>query len=170
MQHKQRFTNVTLVTPSGEEDKDLLIEGDKIAQILNRNENLSDDWKIVDGHNNYIFPGMIDVLQHGFMNYLYGHAEENCTVDNAKLLPKHGVYAVKVELIEGVFFGMLNISDKTLKIEVNIFNFSQEIYDCNIVVRVLNRLRNEKEIGSLEDLKMQLIKDKNKCMKLLNLF
>ena len=91
MQHKQRFTNVTLVTPSGEEDKDLLIEGDKIAQILNRNENLSDDWKIIDGHNNYIFPGMIDVLQHGFMNYLYGHAEENCTVDNAKLLPSVGV-------------------------------------------------------------------------------
>ena len=90
MQHKQRFTNVTLVTPSGEEDKDLLIEGDKIAQILNRNENLSDDWKIIDGHNNYIFPGMIDVLQHGFMNYLYGHAEENCTVDNAKLLPSVG--------------------------------------------------------------------------------
>ena len=91
MQHKQRFTNVTLVTPYGEEDKDLIIEGDKIVQILNRNENLSDDWKIIDGHNNYIFPGMIDVLQHGFMNYLYGHAEENCTVDNAKLLPSVGV-------------------------------------------------------------------------------
>ena len=35
MQHKQKFTNVTLVTPSGEQDKDLLIEGDKIVQILN---------------------------------------------------------------------------------------------------------------------------------------
>ena len=91
MQHKQRFTNVTLVTPTGEEDKDLLIQGDKIVQILNRNENLSNDWRIIDGHNNYIFPGMIDVLQHGFMNYLYGHAEENCTVDNAKLLPSVGV-------------------------------------------------------------------------------
>ena len=91
MQHKQRFTNVTLVTPTGEEDKDLLTQGDKIVQILNRNENLSDDWRIIDGDNSYIFPGMIDVLQHGFMNYLYGHAEENCTVDNAKLLPSVGV-------------------------------------------------------------------------------
>ena len=35
MQHKQRFTNVTLVTPYGEEDKDLLIDGDKIVDILN---------------------------------------------------------------------------------------------------------------------------------------
>ena len=34
---------------------------------------------------------MIDVLQHGFLNYLYGHAEENCTVENAKLLPEVGV-------------------------------------------------------------------------------
>ena len=48
MQQKQRFTNVTLVTPSGEVEKDLLIEGDKIVQILNRNENISDDWKIID--------------------------------------------------------------------------------------------------------------------------
>ena len=91
MQHKQRFTNVTLVTPYGEEDKDLLIDGDKIVDILNPNENISDEWKIIDGQNNFIFPGMIDVLQHGFLNYLYGHAEENCTVDNSKILPSVGV-------------------------------------------------------------------------------
>ena len=91
MQHKQRFTNVTLVTPYGEEDKDLLIDGDKIVDILNPNENISDDWKIIEGQNNFIFPGMIDVLQHGFLNYLYGHAEENCTFDNSKILPSVGV-------------------------------------------------------------------------------
>ena len=34
MQHKQRFTNVTLVTPYGEEDKDLLIDRDKIVDIF----------------------------------------------------------------------------------------------------------------------------------------
>ena len=91
MQHKQRFTNVTLVTPYGEEDKDLLIDGDKIVDILNPNENISDEWKIIDGQNNFIFPGMIDVLQHGFLNYLYGLAEENCTVVNFKILPSVGV-------------------------------------------------------------------------------
>ncbi len=91
MQHKQRFTNVTLVTPYGEEDKDLLIDNDKIFDILNPNENISDEWKIIDGQNNFIFPGMIDVLQHGFLNYLYGHAEENCTFDNSKILPSVGV-------------------------------------------------------------------------------
>ena len=91
MQAKQRFTNVTLVTPIGEKNQDLLIEGDHIVDIVDRDSSVSDDFQIYDGGDNYIFPGMIDVLQHGFLNYLYGHAEKNCTVDNAKLLPGVGV-------------------------------------------------------------------------------
>ena len=91
MQAKQRFTNVTLVTPIGEKNQDLLIEDDHIVDIVDRDSSVSDDFQIYDGKDNYIFPGMIDVLQHGFLNYLYGHAAENCTVDNAKLLPEVGV-------------------------------------------------------------------------------
>ena len=91
MQAKQRFTNVTLVTPIGEKNQDLLVKDDLIVDIVDRDSSVSDDFQINDGEGNYIFPGMIDVLQHGFLNYLYGHAEENCTVDNAKLLPEVGV-------------------------------------------------------------------------------
>ena len=91
MQAKQRFTNVTLVTPFGEINQDLLVEDELIVDIVDRDAPLSDEFQIFDGQDNYIFPGMIDVLQHGFLNYLYGHAEENCTVDNAKLLPEVGV-------------------------------------------------------------------------------
>ena len=77
MQAKQRFTNVTLVTPIGEKNQDLLIEGDHIVDIVDRDSSVNDDFQIYDGGDNYIFPGMIDVLQHGFLNYLYGHAEKN---------------------------------------------------------------------------------------------
>ena len=87
MQAKQRFTNVTLVTPFGEINQDLLVEDELIVDIVDRDSSVSDDFQIYDGGDNYIFPGMIDVLQHGFLNYLYGHAEKNCAVDNAKLLP-----------------------------------------------------------------------------------
>ena len=83
MQAKQRFTNVTLVTPIGEKNQDLLIEDDHIVDIVDRDSSVSDDFQIYDGGDNYIFPGMIDVLQHGFLNYLYGHAEKNCTVDKS---------------------------------------------------------------------------------------
>ena len=91
MQAKQRFINVTLVTPTGEKSQDLLVEGGLIVDIVDRDTQLDENFQTIDGNDNYIFPGMIDVLQHGFLNYLYGHAEENCVVDNVKLLPSVGV-------------------------------------------------------------------------------
>ena len=91
MQAKQRFTNVTLITPTGEKSQDLLVDDGFIVDIIEKDTQIDANFKIIDGNNNYIFPGMIDVLQHGFLNYLYGHAEENCAVDNAKILPSVGV-------------------------------------------------------------------------------
>ena len=142
----------------------------EISSTKIRNALLAGDIEIANKFLGYPYMFSGTVVHGEKIGREIGYPTANIQVDNAKLLPKHGVYAVKIELVEGVFFGMLNISDKTLKIEVNIFNFSQEIYDCKIVVRILNRLRDEKEIESLEGLKMQLIKDKNKCKKLLNLF
>ena len=91
MQAKQRFTNVTLITPTGEKSQDLLVDDGFIVDIIEKDTQIDANFKTIDGNNNYIFPGMIDVLQHGFLNYLYGHAEENCAVDNAKILPSVGV-------------------------------------------------------------------------------
>ena len=91
MQAKQRFTNVTLITPTGEKSQDLLVDDGFIVDIIEKDTQIDANFKTIDGNNNYIFPGMIDVLQHGFLNYLYGHAEENCVVDNAKILPSVGV-------------------------------------------------------------------------------
>ena len=91
MQAKQRFTNVTLITPTGAKSQDLLVDDGLIVDIIEKDTQIDANFQIIDGNNNYIFPGMIDVLQHGFLNYLYGHAEENCAVDNAKILPSVGV-------------------------------------------------------------------------------
>ena len=91
MQAKQRFTNVTLITPTGEKSQDLLVDDGFIVDIIEKDAQIDSNFQNIDGDNNYIFPGMIDVLQHGFLNYLYGHAEENCAVDNAKILPSVGV-------------------------------------------------------------------------------
>ena len=91
MQDKLRFTNVTLVTPTSLENKDLLISGERIDGIVDRNESISEDWQSIDGNDHYIFPGMIDLLQHGFLDYLYNDVASNCIVDNSRDLPKVGV-------------------------------------------------------------------------------
>ena len=45
-------------------------------------------------------------------------------------------------------------------IEVNIFNFNQDIYGVQISIHFLKLIREEVKFGSLADLKAQLIKDK----------
>lgn len=93
-----------------------------------------------------------------------------------KLIPSLGSYAVKVELEDKVFDGMLNIgtrptlngSSTTLTIEVNIFNFDQDIYGAEITIKFIKLIRKEEKFDSLNDLKAQLSKDKLEAQKILS--
>lgn len=92
--------------------------------------------------------------------------------DEHKLLPKNGVYFVKVVLEQGEFYGMMNIgyrptvsSGKDIYIEVNIFDFDKDIYGQKIKVVLKDYIRDEKKFNSLDDLVKQLSKDKEDCKK-----
>ena len=93
----------------------------------------------------------------------------NIEIDEPKkLLPKSGVYAVEVVLSRKIYLGMLNIGyNPTIKnekksIEVNIFKFSEDIYNDKISISFVRRIRNEKKFKNLNELKKQLIIDKKK--------
>lgn len=86
---------------------------------------------------------------------------------DTKLIPKDGSYIVKLTLESGEsYFGMLNIGVRptvnTLNktIEVNIFNFDRDIYNENIEVKFLSKIRNEKKFNNLNELSNQLGQDK----------
>ncbi len=90
-----------------------------------------------------------------------------------KVIPKNGVYVVKVR-VSGVWYGgMMNIGvrptfdDDGRTLEVHIFDFEEEIYGKTIQVRFLKRLRDEKKFNGIDELKVQLIKDKESALKLL---
>lgn len=90
-----------------------------------------------------------------------------------KLIPKNGVYAVKAELNNTTVFGMMNIgynptvngTEKT--IEVNFFNFDDDLYGKKIQVDILDRIRDEVKFNSLDDLKKQLAKDQETATSLI---
>ncbi|NHN27352.1 bifunctional riboflavin kinase/FAD synthetase [Flavobacterium jejuense] len=91
----------------------------------------------------------------------------NIKVDEEyKLIPQNGVYIVSVEIDTSTHFGMMNIgnnptiSEGDQNIEVHIFNFSQSIYNTNIRICFIERIRNEEKFASLYELKKQLEKDK----------
>jgi riboflavin kinase / FMN adenylyltransferase len=92
----------------------------------------------------------------------------------AKLIPSDGVYAVKVYYKDEAFGGMLNIGNRPTvdgtyqTVEVNIFDFDQEIYGENLTVEFLQKIRNEQKFNGLDELKAQISKDKVTCKGILN--
>jgi riboflavin kinase/FMN adenylyltransferase len=84
-----------------------------------------------------------------------------------KLIPKDGVYAVKVYLEKSEYSGMLNIGlrptvnhgDFGKSIEVHIFNFEHQIYGKEVQVRFIDRIRDEKKFSTIDKLVDQLKKD-----------
>ncbi|MGB3028044.1 N-acetylglucosamine-6-phosphate deacetylase [Paradevosia shaoguanensis] len=91
MQVKQRWTNVSVVTPEGVETKDLLIEGERFADLVAPTEPGSTDWRVVDGGGGILYPGMLDLLQHGFDIHLYNDTTPGAVAANSELLLARGV-------------------------------------------------------------------------------
>jgi riboflavin kinase/FMN adenylyltransferase len=90
-----------------------------------------------------------------------------------KVIPKNGVYAVRVR-IDGTWYGgMMNIGirptfegqERTL--EVHVFEFDEDIYGQTIQVRFVDRIREEMKFEGIEDLKKQLLQDKKETLNLL---
>ena len=97
--------------------------------------------------------------------------------EDYKLIPAMGVYAVKIVLGTDEFSGMLNIGNRPTignngenRIEVNIFDFKEDLYDQSIKVIFVKMIRNEKAFSNLDELKQQLIKDESKCRSILGNF
>ena len=86
--------------------------------------------------------------------------------EDYKIIPKNGVYIATANINNEVVLGMMNIGtnptvngiEKT--IEINLFNFDEDIYNQNIKVTVLERIRDERKFESLTHLQNQLEKDK----------
>jgi riboflavin kinase/FMN adenylyltransferase len=122
----------------------------------------------------YFFEGL--VVQGNKLGRTIGYPTANLQPKmEDKLIPGNGVYAVTVEIIKEQenknkvlppFKGMMNIGtrptvDGTKRvIEVNIFDFDEDIYGATLRVYLKKFLRQEQKFNGLDALKEQLAKDK----------
>jgi len=87
-------------------------------------------------------------------------------IDPEKIRLGHGVYAAYAEVGNRTFKGMLSIGTRpTLKnsderAEINLFDFDEQIYGQNLRVTVKKYLRPQEKYSSLDELKIQLARDK----------
>jgi riboflavin kinase/FMN adenylyltransferase len=95
--------------------------------------------------------------------------------DSHKLIPRDGVYAVHVEINRKLFPGMLNIGFRptietgmTIKtIEVNLFDFKDNIYEQEVFIHFRKRIRDEKKFNGIEQLREQLVLDREIAIEIL---
>jgi len=96
-----------------------------------------------------------------------GFPTVNLNYDKTFVLPKGGVYLTQVEYEDKLYRGITNIGynptveDNKLSIETYILDFNMCIYEKSIKVYFIEWIRDEKKFNSLEELKDQLVKDKN---------
>lgn len=91
-----------------------------------------------------------------------------------QLLPASGVYAVLVRLKDSVGWkrGMMNIGHRptfngtSTSMEVNLFNFSGDLYGQELLVSFISKIRDERKFDSIDALAEQLQHDKVQINKL----
>lgn len=104
-----------------------------------------------------------------------GYPTANLEVKNEfKLIPRPGVYAVTVKIGDELKKGMMSIGknpttdkDDALKLEVNIFDHTEDLYGKTIRVHFAEFLRNEEKFAGLEELKTALANDRIRTLEVL---
>ena len=104
-----------------------------------------------------------------------GFPTANITIDKNKIKPGNGVYFIYSEFNDSVVYGMMNIgsnptfNDKKSSIEIHFFDFTENLYDLNISVRIVSKIRNEIKFKNADHLSNQLEKDQKKCIELISI-
>ena len=124
------------------------------------------------GYNYYLDGTVVDGYKVGRK---IGFPTANLQVDcSDKLIPSEGVYAVYVYVEGKKWAGMLNIGHRptinngnNVSIEVNILNFSEDIYHKEMRIEFVKYLRPEEKYGTIDELIAQMHKDREKTAKIL---
>ena len=153
--------NIGEVTISSTKIRNAILEGDCKKANAYLSANFSITGKVVQGNK---------------IGSSIGYPTANIEIENQwKILPKNGVYAVKIALKNQEYFGMLNlgnrpsISDDSFAIEIHLFDFNATIYNEELKIEFIQRIRDEQQFSDLEKLKSQLKIDAINCKQIFNL-
>lgn len=91
------------------------------------------------------------------------------------VVPRNGVYIVRVHVDGNYFPGVMNIGlnptvsdDHNLKYEVHIIDFSGNLYNKKVRVQLLSFLRDEEKFKSIEELKEKIQEDVERTRQFFN--
>ena len=121
----------------------------------------------------YVFSLHGEVVHGNQIGRTIGFPTANIPVPAQQIVPANGVYAAMAE-VDGIRYpGILNIGCRPtvnngshISIEVHLMDFDKDIYGKKISIAVCHFLRQEIRFSGLEELKLQLEKDKQNALQL----
>ncbi len=135
-----------------------MIEDGRIREVVTSlGRNFSLEGKVVHGHHR---------------GKLLGFPTANLQTQR-ELIPKNGVYAVRVKINSEMYDGACNIGpnptfgDKEVAIEVFIFNFTGDLYEKNLRVFFIDRIRDERKFPDASALQTAIEEDVARCREIL---
>ena len=170
VQHLPKFTAKSDVQV---EVVDLKIHNRKISSSAIRKALLCGDLALANEMLGYEYMISGKVITGNRLGRTIGFPTANIETPAYKLLPKEGVYRVKVQIQNSEFDGfdhtgmmyigkrpVLKQEDAKVHVEVHIFGFDRQIYGQEIVVALTHRIRDDIRFENLEQLTEQLYRDK----------
>jgi riboflavin kinase / FMN adenylyltransferase len=159
---RERFTSITVPKLTEEEDK--------ISSTLIRNHlkegDVSKVIKLLD--RPYRMKGT--VIHGEKRGRKIGFPTANIELAHPYLIPKNGVYAVRMKINNKWCDGVCNVGFKptfknpdeySLSIEVHLFDFHSSIYGEEVYIEWYKRIRDEQKFSGIEELISQIQRDKD---------
>lgn len=175
LQHFSAYFNYMVEEIPEQDINDVAVSSTKI-----RNAILVGDVETANDFLGYPFQLIGKVIKGDQIGRTLGFPTANLFIEESyKLIPSDGIYAVRLEVMNEnepakQLDGMAYIGDRptingmSRNIEVNIFDFNQDIYGRMVRIQFFTFLRGDQKFNSLDELKEQLKKDEEAARKFLS--
>jgi riboflavin kinase/FMN adenylyltransferase len=149
----------------------ITISSSKIRKALEKS-----DLKTATGLLNHPFILIGKVVKGIRLGTSIGYPTANISYQNKiKLIPPDGIYAAYVHHNSTIYKGVLYIGvkptvteDNKRVIEVHIIDFSQDIYDEEVIIEFIEFIREDMKFDSIEAMRSQIAMDKDAALEILN--
>ena len=150
--------SVTVIPP-------VIINGEVVSSTAIRNALADGDMKRVHKLSGYFFSLHGRVVIGAGRGIGLGFPTANLAVNSEQALPADGVYATWADINDKAYPSMTNIgrrptfggSERT--VEVYVLDYHGDLYEREIKIDIIERLRGEKKFATAEELKTQIAED-----------
>ncbi len=155
----------------------VLIEGTRVSSSIIRRLIMEGNLELANKFLGYTYYLTGKVISGNKQGRDIGYPTANIEVNDIyKLLPPKGVYAVFIETDNIVYKGMMNIGCRPTfnedclqdTLEVNLFDYDGDLYNKELRIYFVRKIREEKKFNSIEALRQQISNDKRLVNKILD--